>query len=356
MKKILCCCIIFLLLFSGCAVKKPLTEFSVPAPKPTVSLPASTPSPVSTPTATPDPDPLTATEGVYTIAWISDPQHYSAKFPETYYAMTQFLAQQQDRLNLEYIVHTGDFVHNYDVPEQWEVADSAMRTIDHIPNGVLAGNHDVGSDLVDYSVFPQYFGEQRYAEKPWYGGSYENNRGHYDLITLGNTDYLFVYLGYSPDAACIAWANSVFSQYPTRAGILCVHDYFQTDTTLSAAGNTLYNQIVAKNPNLYMVLCGHRYTVYAQDSAFDDDGDGVTERTVHQAMANYQAAGDDGGSGYMRFLQIDEVQGIIKMYTYSPVCDDYTYFDTPEHLAEKYPSEAKYEEYEIPIPWASSQE
>jgi len=352
MKRIFLYILILTLLFSGCAEKPAAEHFDMPTP-PQTEIPAETPEPTPAPTPepTPEPDVLDAKDGIYAIGWISDTQHYSAKFNHYYYEMTEFLSTEQERINLGYIVHTGDLVHNFDNEEQWLIADKAMQTIDHIPNGVLAGNHDFNNDEGTYGEYAEYFGEERYADKPWFGGTYENNRCHYDLITLGETDYLFVYISYQPDSNSIKWANEVFAQYPDRVGILCVHDYFKTDTTLSPDGETLYKKIVKKNPNLYMVLCGHRYTVYTEDAAIDDDGDGTPDRTVHQVMANYQAAGAEGGDGYMRFMQVDEASGKIRMYSYSPAFDDYTYFDTPEHLAEEYASDPKHEEYEIDIPW-----
>ena len=65
-----------------------------------------------------------------------------------------------------------------------------------LPYGVLAGNHDVGHLSGDYSNFSKYFGEWRYSGNPWYGGSYKDNRGHYDLITVGGIDFIMVYMGW----------------------------------------------------------------------------------------------------------------------------------------------------------------
>ena len=83
-------------------------------------------------------------------------------------------------------------------------------------------------------------------------------------------------------------------------GILCVHDYYKTDLSLSDAGALFYEDVVRRCPNLYMVLCGHRYTMACVPVKFDDDENGITDRTVYQMMCNYQAAGSEGGSGYMR--------------------------------------------------------
>ena len=188
-----------------------------------------TPVPTSTPTATPTPSPTPlpryiAEDGIYTIAWMSDPQHYSKKFPEYYYAMTSFLRDHRTELNLQYVINTGDLVHNVDLDTEWQVAVLAQSYLDDIPNGVLAGNHDV-TEPYGYSIFTQYFGKAKYRDKPWYGGSFENNRGHFDLLTIGETDYIFVYMGYLPSKEAFEWVRKTFAAYPDRIGFLCLHDY-----------------------------------------------------------------------------------------------------------------------------------
>lgn len=263
-------------------------------------LPETTATPTPAPQPTAAPDPLRPPEGAYTIAWLSDTQHYSRKYPLIYLDQTAFLKQEAGRLNLAYVVHTGDLVHNREDEAQWAVADEAMRTLDGIPYGVCAGNHDVGTqaDDCDYTYFSRYFGEARMAGRPWYGGSYADNRGHFDLIDAGGTRYVFVYLGYHVDRDGLDFVNETLAAYPDRVGVLCVHSYFDHDCTLTDQGELLYDAVVAKNPNLYLVLCGHRYNSACVPATFDDDGDGTAERTVLQMICNYQAAGHTGKYGY----------------------------------------------------------
>ena len=327
----------------------------IPSPEET-ALPADLPAthtadPTAEPTTeTGSPKRYTAEDGIYTIAWISDPQHYSKMFPETYYAMTSFLHDHREEMNLAYIIHTGDLVHNTDRDSEWDVADTAQAMIDDIPNGVLAGNHDV-LDPIGYQTFCARFGEKRYQDKPWYGGSFENNRGHYDLLTIGETDYLFVYMGYGPTDRAYKWVRSAFSQYPDRVGILCLHDYYTKTQTLSNAGKKWYSSVVKQSPNLYMVLCGHKYGAYCFPESFDDDGDGKKERTVYQMLFNYQASLRDGGGGYLRLIQINEADGTMHVMTYSPVFDDFNRFDDPNNREEYYPFDEKNEEFTLPLPW-----
>ncbi len=326
---------------------------NTPSPKPTqdfVSTAEQTPEPTPAQTETPTETTYAAPDGVYTIAWMSDPQHYSKKFPETYYAMTSFLRDHREEMNLAYVINTGDLVHNTDLDSEWDVADLAQSYIDDIPNGVLAGNHDV-LDPIGYKTFCSRFGEQRYRDKPWYGGSFEDNRGHYDLLSIGKTDYLFVYMGFGPSDKAIQWAKEIFQQYPDRVGVLCLHDYYTKKLTLSDDGKKWHDRVVAKCSNLYMVLCGHKYGAYCFPESFDDDRDGKEDRTVYQMLFNYQASLHDGGGGYLRLMQINEADGTLTNLTYSPLLDDYNRFNDPENREEYYPFDEKNEEFTLPLPW-----
>ena len=189
------------------------------------------------------------------------------------------------------------------------------------------------------------------AYRYWYGGSYQNNRGHYDLLTLGQTDYLFVYMSFGLDDGCIRWLNETFAAYPDRVGFLMVHEYFNNDYELSKDGVKLFKQVVCKNPNLYMVLCGHRYGAYRQTDAVDDDGDGIKDRTVHQMMFNYQAAGKVGGDGYLRLIQVNESEKTMHVLTYSPKLDDFNRFDDPANREKHYQIDETAEDFILTIPW-----
>lgn len=325
-----------------------LPKTPVPTPE-TTETPMPTAEPTSTPEPTPTPITYVAPEGVYTIAWISDPQHYSAKFPELYDSMTLFLRDKRDELNLQYVIHTGDLVNDSADKKQWEVAQKAQSYIDDIPNGVLAGNHDCLKS--DYTLYCKYFGKAKYNKNPWYGDAYKDNIGHYDLLTIGNTDYLFVYMSYGLDDKCIKWINSVFEKYPDRVGFLMLHEYFTNDYERAPIGEKIYKKVVLKNPNLYYVLCGHRYGAYHQADVIDDNQDGVPDRTVHQMMFNYQAAGKVGGEGYLRLLQIDEKQRLMHVMTYSPNLDDFNRFNDPENREKHYEIDETSEDFILELPW-----
>lgn len=335
-----------------------IIEAGSPVPLTTV-LPVEAPKPTPTisdgPIQTDEPNKLekyVVRNGVTTVAWISDTQHYANTFPEIYPTITSFLYAHKEELNLVYVVHTGDLVHVNGSLENWTRAVDAMALLGDIPYGVLAGNHDVAKKGDIFEKYSFYFGEQKFKDKSWYGGSFENNRGHFDLITIGDIDYIFVYMSYEPDEKALTFIKDAFDSYPDRVGILCLHDFIKTDGTLSKDGKIIREKIIATCPNCYLVLCGHRYGFYCLEDSFDDDGDGLPDRTVYEMMMNYQAAGKEGGSGYFRLMQFDNNDRMIHILSYSPYLNDYNWLDDPGNHEPRYMMDVTSEEFSIPMMWA----
>ena len=262
-----------------------------------------------------------------TILWTTDPQWYSFAYPEILKHQNEWVVDNYERLGIEYIIHTGDFVDMPNKAEQWETVSPEYAKWDEagIPYGVLAGNHDV--DGTDHSAFSSYFGASRYQNNAWYGGDYDDNKGHFDLLTLGGVDFVFVYMGYgTPTDADIAWMNGVLEQHSDRIAFLMFHEFLDAEGNRTAVGNTYFDRVVLPNANVRMVLCGHNYNSARRSDSIDDNGDGTPDRTVHQIIANYQDT-PKGGNGYMRFMELDTKGGTILCRTYSPYLDDFNYFD-----------------------------
>jgi len=319
-----------------------------------VRPPLPEPTPEVTPTPMPTPEPTPEPVEPYTFAWMSDTQHYSRSFPDTFLAMTQYLSDNEEALNLEYVIHTGDIVASSSKEYQWELAAEAMDKIAHIPAGWCAGNHDVSSKI-NYKNYSLYFGEDQSDYRECYGGSYRDNRGHYDLIDAGSSSFIFLYMGYSVEQDGIDWMRAVLDQYPHRTAIICTHAYFDTNLDILSDGQMI-QEVIEDYPNVCMVLCGHRYNVAEETAWYDDDGDGTPERPVYQLICNYQSAGSDGGSGYMMFMKVDEEKGTIDFYTYSPVTDDYVYFDDHSTSKGRYRNAPESEMFTLEIPWEYGEE
>lgn len=72
--------------------------------------------------------------------------------------MVEWIRDQRDPLNIQYVFHTGDIVDD-SKDKQWNRADTFMRVLDQhqIPYGVLAGNHDVRHKDGHYREYGRYF-------------------------------------------------------------------------------------------------------------------------------------------------------------------------------------------------------
>ncbi|MCR6688366.1 lamin tail domain-containing protein [Cellulomonas sp.] len=262
----------------------------------------------------------------FTIAWESDTQYYneSPDFYQHQLDIHAFLLAQRDPLNLQYLIHTGDIVDDFDQPEQWARADAAYRQLDQagLPYGVLAGNHDVGHHADDYTEFSRYFGASRYQDNPWYGGQLQDNRGHYDLVTADGVDLLLLSMGWGPGDEQIAWMNDVIRRYPERKVWINLHEFMLTTGGLGPIPQRVMDEVVATNPNVFAVSSGHYHDAYTRTDEFDDDGDGTADRTVYSMLFDYQGL-PRGGQGYLRLLHFDNDGQRIVVRTYSPSLDDF---------------------------------
>lgn len=281
----------------------------------------------------------------YTFAWETDTQYYNAD--ENNYKnqinIHDWILNNRDRMNIQYLFHTGDIVDNSEEEEQWLRADPQYKRLDNanFPYGVLAGNHDVGHKDEDYTGYYNYFGESRYNTNPWYGGSYKNNRGHYDLISVDGQDYLMMYMGWGIGDEEIAWMNEVLAKYPERTAILNFHEYLLQSNGLGEIPQRVYDEVVSKNHNVRMVLSGHYHQTTSRVDEFDDNKDGVNDRKVWQILFDYQSLAE-GGLGYIRLMHISTESNELIMRTYSPSLDDYDSNGYSSFPVEK-------EEYAIPL-------
>ncbi|OYO22186.1 hypothetical protein CGZ93_09870 [Enemella dayhoffiae] len=273
----------------------------------------------------------------FTFGWESDTQYYNANdaFYRHQLGIHDYFLDRREELNLQYVFHTGDIVDNNTIPHQYENADPAYKLLDDakLPYGVLAGNHDVSHQAVDYTQYGQHFGEARYAGNPWYGGSHQNNRGHFDLISAGGMDFLMLYLGWGPGDEQLAWLNEVIRAHPERKVMVNLHEYMLTTGGLGPIPQRVFDEVVKPNPNVITVFSGHYHDAYHRTDALDDNGDGTPDRTVHSVLFDYQGL-PEGGQGFLRLMHFSNATGEIIARTYSPTLRQYNSTDPnlePQH-------------------------
>ena len=294
------------------------------------------------------PDDEPRSEYDFTFAWQADTQYYNEQYFQHQASIHDFIIDQRENMNIQYVVHSGDIVDNYDQLYQWLNANREYKRLDDagIPYGVLAGNHDVGNKINDFTLYSKFFGEDRFLDNPWYMESHKDNRGHYDLISAGGIDFIIVHMSWEPGKEEIDWMNKVLAEHPERVAILNNHEFLQTTGGLGIYPQRIMDEVIAKNPNVRMVMSGHYHDAYTRIDYFDDNGDGIPDRTVTSMLFDYQGL-PEGGLGFLRLLHFDNVNEVVKVRTYSESLRTYN-SDDPSLLGETEETRYIYQEFDLP--------
>ena len=264
----------------------------------------------------------------FALAWITDTQYYSEQYMQNFDIMTDWIVDNKDSLGIEYVLHTGDIVDEFNEEYQFINASEQLKKFEDasLPYGVLGGNHDVAHGNAVYDLYTKYFGASRYENNPWYGGTYDNNKGHYDFVTVDGEELLFLYMSWDTSDAEIEWMNEVLAKYPDKKAFICMHPGINANAEPDYFSDRVMNEVCSKNQNVIAVLNGHYHGSSLNFVGFDDNNDGVEDRVVYRICTDYQSA-EGGGSGYVKMLYFDLANDKIYLNSYSPVLDDFNYYD-----------------------------
>ena len=272
----------------------------------------------------------------FTIIVLPDTQFYSASMnggsPEIFETQTRWIVENKDSLNIAFVTHVGDFVHNDDsVLAEWEAADAAISLLEDpittglpegIPFGVAVGNHEQspwGDADGTTALFNRFLGVSRFEGRSYYGGHFgATNDNHYEMFSAGSMDFIILHLEFdtSPDGAVLAWADELLKEHNTRRAIVVTHFMVGTGNpaNFSAQGQAIYDEL-KDNPNLFLLLGGH---VPGGEGRRVDSFDG---RTVYSLLSDYQAR-SRGGDGWLRIMRFSPARNEISIRTFSPFVNE----------------------------------
>ena len=302
---------------------------------------------------------LSVDNGADTFTWCTDAQHMIQHNYEdgtyrdyTYYIREQFelFIEEYGEGKIGYVLNTGDISDEPNNTAMFAECREYSDILDkaNIPNGVVAGNHDA-----NWSNWCPYYGAKYYDYQDWWGGDYKDNRGHYDLVTIGGYDLVVVCLGWTleNDNEATAWARRVFNAYPNRTGILALHGYLGTDGEILFNTARKFWAIAEDCPNLTMIMCGHEPGT-ARNVRYTQDG-----RPVLEMLHDYQSGSPsnmwwqwlEGGSGLFRYVTIKD--GTITNRTFTASKDDYirVYKRDPDADGGYYYWDMDEENYTMPV-------
>lgn len=269
----------------------------------------------------------------FTIVALPDTQKYAAKNPAIFRAQVDWISAQRTDLNIVYVAGLGDIVDDGDrKTNQWTVATNCLyRLLDaQIPLGVVPGNHDHYGGVACYDAC---LGLSVFTNRPWFGGALgDNNRNHYDLFSVGNLDFVILYLDfYKPSddyRAADAWATGVLKSNANRRAIVVSHDILATTGEFDPRGQVIYDN-VKTHTNVCLMLCGHNHGEAARADTFAGN-------TIYSVLTDYQSW-TNGGDGFLRLYRFSPKDNVIRAQTYSPTLNQWrtdksAEFTIPYHM------------------------
>jgi len=291
----------------------PLYETATP------SVPATVPpdATIVPATATPDADEH-AEAAPFSLIWFSDTQYYAYKRPEIFLSMADWALRIHDEYRAIAVVCTGDIVDNRNYERHWTNAEAAiMRVREQLPFYCVAGNHDVGADKVDYSIYRKY----DFCTVP--EEMTVSDDGTCWVLPLEEQGILLVGIGWQNGTAYADWLNARIAEHETMTAVVLVHSFLNDDGSLSTNGKRVEKEILQNSPSVRLVLCGHNDGSARWSKKYDDG------HVVNALMYNFQ---DDKkyGLGYARILMFNPGTRNVAVTTYSPYLNDYNYYRESE--------------------------
>ena len=208
------------------------------------------------------------------------------------------------------------------------MADEAQRILEgHVPYSVVPGNHDLDRNPYGLTrgvaMYHKYFPPSRFEKYPWYGGHMgEDNGCNYCFFEQDGLKFMVLSFAFAPDNAMLAWAADIVAKHPDHRVIVATHYYMRPDGRGKGGtyglgdndGEMMWEKFVRKQPNIFMVVCGHVLGVHHQTSTND------AGKPVHEMLCDYQGEAN-GGDGWLQTMRFVPADNKIHVEAYSPTLD-----------------------------------
>jgi hypothetical protein len=269
--------------------------------------------------------------GSFTVVLLPDTQYYSEQYPDTYMAQTRWIKSRVVQDNIRFVIHLGDIVDEGRNEKEWQVADQAQRILEGVvPYSVVPGNHDLlgpgGKRQPERLLYHKYFPPARFEKCRWYGGHMaQTNLNNYCFFEGGGQKFMVVSLEFQPSDKAIEWAGGVIDAHRDRQVIVATHYYMRptgrgNDQRPSDPNDNspeeLWNKLIRKHENVFLVVSGHVMGVNHQTSANEAGG------KVQEILCDYQGF-PNGGDGWLATLRFVPAEGKIHVQAYSPTLNQF---------------------------------
>jgi len=289
----------------------------------------------------------------FSIIILPDTQYYSARFPEMFYKQMNWIVENRKALNIQYVIQLGDLTDN-NKEYAWEVASKSFKILENadVPYSIVYGDNDMKNPDKNYydgirhtELLNRYFPVSRF-DKPdswWSGGFFEPGKidNYYSFFNFGENKFLIMSLEIAPRSAVLKWADNIVAQNPSRKVIVVTHDYIDKDgqrladlksfglegrdKTDKLKGNNaeeVFDKLIRKNPNIMMVLCGHKNGEFEKKVKIKKSKNSGTSRVLYEILSDYQdekakGSNEKSGNGLLRLLKYYPEKNEISLTTVS---------------------------------------
>ena len=242
--------------------------------------------------------------------------------------------------NMIAINATGNAVEDAADKDAWKIIKDALADLNRAPGQMpylgVAGSKDVGDDF----NYDTYIGNNVNEVSKW--NTYEDGKIWFQpfaenqllIIGIGPQKLAGNDATEEEKAAQQKWVdyiNNVIARYPEYTVVLQVNDFIENDPDkagdagkLTAFGEFLEENIVSKNVNVNLILCGNAEGTARWEKNYAD-------HKASAIMYNY-GADEENGAGFFRLVTLNGEAKTIIVTTYSPVLDKDSYDEAhPEY-------------------------
>lgn len=327
------------------------------------------------------------TDYAYSFAFVGDTQYITCG---DYFLGTEklnyqykYIADTAEERKLAHVFVLGDITDlgyrndanlgaiHYDPPltGEWEIAQKAIFQLNDagVPYSLCRGNHD------DYMI-DDYFNVPKYTDQfKGCGGFYSDSDGKHPTLReqknpdgyiywsaktgyhensivnswktmeICGTKYLFMTVDYNPTDDVLNWVDQTLARFPDHKAIITTHAYLDASgmtissedgNTMFPLGNTgyvLWNTVLKKHANVFMVVSGH---VAADDLVMSyntgENGNRVLQILVDPQGYDAKEIDSKGtiehgtqDTGLVLYMNFSEDGNIITLNYYSTLLDKF---------------------------------
>ena len=198
--------------------------------------------------------------------------------------------------------------------------------------GILAYGFEIKSEFFIKDNYNIYFGKDRFKDKSYFGGSYEENKNdnNYTFFSVSGINFIVINLGWQPNIKEIEWADKLLKTYSKHKAIIVSHFILTNyEKSFSSQGKKIY-EILKYNPNVFLMLSGHEEgQFYRTDVYKNKNGKKETISRIHSLLSVF--TGRDGGNGWLQLLIFSPKKNLIQVKTYIPFLKEWERDENSEY-------------------------